>query len=865
MAIFRLAQDFFDTLTLEANPRRMFRSSSVDGVTGSVYLFAERSPIEKESKKTSVFNDRIYDEDSVDEFRANLVDSLRTEEQTNYAGSMEDYFTKVNQASSSSRKQKQLEIIRFTPSMRFTSDTLRKNVVRDVLFPYYRPNYPTLQWAYTNYHTLNFFTSSQVPTGSCLIYPASSASVSAANTTKLYLPSSSFTFDFYINPRYTTDVDTQEYHAGTLFHMSSSYAISLVSGSSVGVNGRPDGFRLMLQLSSSTDILPSRISLSASNNSRPVDDTYQGITTYNKSSGLGNKADLIFLSSDNSLKKNHWHHVGVRWAGTWNDGTGSFVIDGEEDATFVIPSASCMQETFLDPVGDPDTLFIGNFYNGWNNTDMGGLTSMFFNPEAAAKDGIKNLFGSDTSVGDPPVTAETFAHPLNAEVHVLKIYDTYRTLSQLLTSSASGSVSLEDNLIFYVPPYFVKETTARQVLQTPFQSTTTPTDDPFNVALSFSTGGHLMNLENFVREFVENDYPRLYNLTASVIDVQADPKPANTFLFATGSVRKRNLTLLPCDNGKLIQSWDLLKSGTVSTVPESGSLLNKYINDFGALDLSLISLRNLVSTSSLSPGLFQYAISGSQKAISQNINNGTLEGGRGAGNFRICDPDNSNILLGDYPDIITNGTLFEGVVGPTPSDPGIASGSILTILQRTRDNSSDEVVFFDISNMFYGNKIKPHSFSAEDSSVTGSGGKVSILLRDNGNGNLYRADALTKHAKWANVGDIIYEEGIAVIKSPNIPFFGKEQFEVNLTGEQNIHVLEVNVPCEAGMVNSSSNPAFQKLKPSDYASETADEFVYITGINFHDENLNVIARTNLAQPVVKRDIDRYKFRVKIDF
>ena len=73
------------------------------------------------------------------------------------------------------------------------------------------------------------------------------------------------------------------------------------------------------------------------------------------------------------------------------------------------------------------------------------------------------------------------------------------------------------------------------------------------------------------------------------------------------------------------------------------------------------------------------------------------------------------------------------------------------------------------------------------------------------------------------------------------------------------------VPCPAGQVNSSSNPQFQKLKPSSYASEVSDEFVYITGINFHDENLNIIARTNLAQPVVKRDIDKYMFRVKIDF
>ena len=41
--------------------------------------------------------------------------------------------------------------------------------------------------------------------------------------------------------------------------------------------------------------------------------------------------------------------------------------------------------------------------------------------------------------------------------------------------------------------------------------------------------------------------------------------------------------------------------------------------------------------------------------------------------------------------------------------------------------------------------------------------------------------------------------------------------------------------------------------------------VIITGINLHDDNLNVVARAVLAQPVVKRDEDRYLFRMKMDW
>jgi hypothetical protein len=88
---------------------------------------------------------------------------------------------------------------------------------------------------------------------------------------------------------------------------------------------------------------------------------------------------------------------------------------------------------------------------------------------------------------------------------------------------------------------------------------------------------------------------------------------------------------------------------------------------------------------------------------------------------------------------------------------------------------------------------------------------------------------------------------------------------VSLRGKQNVHVLEVLVPCETQMVNSSSNPQYKKLKPSDYASSTDESFVYITGLNLHDNNLNIVAKAVLAQPVIKSDSDQFMFRVKLDF
>ena len=881
----------------------------------------------------------------------------------NISPGMDEYVSLVNSSSASPVRQKRVEVVRFEPSFKDTKDTGRKRVVRNILFPYYRDVYPSCHWAYPNYHTLNFFTSSDVPSTSVLIYPCQTGSAETNSTDDFpYSAPNAFTFDFWINPRYTTDQPHTDFRAGTIMHLSSSYAVSLVSGSSKDINGYVDHYRIMLQLSESADIQPSSCSLAPANNSparsQPV--------TY------GIDQSHVYLSSDNALKRNNWHHVAIRWGGpNVNNGGGSFVIDGNLDAAFNIKSSSIMPSRFEPPMGDPDALFIGNYFHGNQDSDRLGtassgfititdaiqingtikiigndedktertyiadyaadfdnknddneyspkfyyggtagtaasraiaaaasltaainqefghlnkvtavqsentglitltqanqafpgdngnteitvaganvtstnfagggvgaaaLTAQFFNVNAAYENGVVNFFGAgsggpdgasqESTHLDPNEIKFKFGHPLNAEVHELRIWDSYKDIDSIVTGSKHGLTTLPSDLLFYVPPYFVKETKERAVLQTPFQSTRAVTNDPFNVAMSFGIGGRELNLPNFTREFVNGVYPRLWHLTSSEIPTQQQTALlANTFLYTRPSLRKRNLTVLPNDNGKFAPGFELLASGTVALNPISGSEVDRFVNDFGTLNYGFISLNDMVSTASLPEGLID--------------------------------------ITSD-----TRGTILNDLEGANPEDPGIAPGNILTILNRTRDNSSNEVEFFDASNLFYGNRIRPETYVIEDPNLTGSAGKVSMKLRDNGQGGLYRANCEGPHAKWNAVGSVLYEEGIAVIKSPNIPFFGKDDWRLQFEGEYNIHVLEVNIPCPKGTVNSSSNPNWKPYAPTSYDTENADQFTYITGINLHDENFNIIARANLAQPTVKRDTDGYLFRMRIDF
>ena len=800
MSLTRITDLNIERFELNANPRRTFTSSSISGVTGSVALFSDNSTAIADVLTTNSAGS-FFNDDTIENARAAASTALLA---GSGMGAAQQYLDVVNATTQSVRAKKRQEIIRSKPGTKLNKNFMKKVVVKNTLFPYYKHKYPTCDWAFTNYNSVNFITGSDLPTDSVLIYPAGTGTFADENT-NIYAPKSGFTFDFYINPRYTQFEDGQDFKAGTILHMSSCYAISLHTGSTISNDGKIDGFRLMLQLSQSAEIPPSNFGIDGTTITTPSDI----------------KSDLVFVSSENALKLNSWHHVAFRWGGlAFQGGTGSIVIDGGIDRKFEIPSSSVMQSSIetLGGLGDPDALFVGNFYEG-SNTGVDQIAG-FFNSNAAENEGV--MLFNENLTQDP--VEYSFTHPLNAELHDIKIYNEYRSLKAIKANAANGS-TLESSLKFYLPPFFVKETKARNVLQTPFMSTRGTTNDPFNVALSFGLGALSINLENYTRDFATGHYPRLLNLSSSAINTSfsEEGRDGNYILYTNASHAKRNLTILPNDNGRFYPNFSLVASGTSLSVPTSGSAEDKFVDFYGIRNETLVSLKNMIGLQVLP-------------------------------------------AFTETGDIETGSTFHEVLVGdPENVDPGVAPGNILTVLQRTRDNSSNEVAIFDISNMFYGDRIKPGTLVLTDSSITGSAGNMSVTVKDDGRGSLYRADASTEHALWANIGNVLYEEGLVVIKTPNLPFFGKDGFSAKFQGDRSVYVLEINIPAERSTADISTNPAYVPLKPTDYVNELSDQFSYLTGVQLHDENLNVIMRVNLAQPVIKRVEDRLVVRARLDF
>ena len=756
MTFFKLDKNNFEHFTLQTYPARTFVSGVNVGYTGAINVFTELSNTEYEVRNTALT--ATYNE-------ANFVGPAASDRLQ--------------------RKNSSKFIVRNIPDTDYTKNTIKKNTMIKTLMPYYRQFSPSMNFSFTNYHSLNFFTASYLPSNTALIYPALTGTfLNVISGT--YAVSNEFTFEFNVNPRYTFETD------GTILHHSSNYAISLVTGSKTFANGDPSHFRIKLQLSHSAGLLPNR--------------------SVPEANGGTHKNNLTFLSNDNVLVKNHWHNVQIVWHKDMNSGTGSFIVDGNGAGFFVVTSSVKPSNPRI-----PGALVVGNFYNG-NDTGANKLIN-FFNTTARTSYGTEDQAGA---VSDPTAANTPLNNPLNAEIHEIRIFKRRRTDDQLREYS-NKSLPLFDvestgaaGLVFYLPPFFTEETHIRNVRVSPFDFMYTTTERPFNTIMSFATNGYEVNLENYTRDFAQKQWPRLYNLvTASTGPNEAEG--VTNILLESGIHLKRNLTILPNDNGLFTPNFELLRSKMFYT----GSRQTRYSSfvsgpknpQFGD-----ITLLDMVSTA-------------------------TLE-----------------IL----PTVIT-GVSFDQLVGIKPHKLKGHPGDVFAIPQSTGDVSSNEICWFEISNLFYDKQIAPRSLTITDKHMTGSEKQFRITLKDDGYGNIYRADSITKHATWSSIGNIFYSEGIVLIKAPTLRNFGKDEFIMEFSGTHNVHVHRTYIKAPHGLVNSSSHPAYTSRVIDNRIMKNKTDNVTITGINLYNKDFNIVGKISLAQALEKFSSDEFLFRISMDW
>jgi hypothetical protein len=160
--------------------------------------------------------------------------------------------------------------------------------------------------------------------------------------------------------------------------------------------------------------------------------------------------------------------------------------------------------------------------------------------------------------------------------------------------------------------------------------------------------------------------------------------------------------------------------------------------------------------------------------------------------------------------------------------------------------------------------IKKDSLNILDDNVSGLGFKISVT--DDGRGVLYRNDCLTKVAKWNYVGNIFYSKGLIIINNPLLYSSFDENFSCKFDSEAYVHVSEINIPLDIDTVNLSQNKTYSSLlRKSESDIDSEESFVYITEVNLHDENFNIVARSSIARPIAKSDSDRFLIRLRMDY
>lgn len=631
----------------------------------------------------------------------------------------------------------------------------------------------------------------------------------------------SVTFEFWVKPT------KEQVSPGTICHLPDNHAIVLLPYSDSLSNGVYSRYKIGIYVQQAA-----AVSASPS-----VSDS----TTAGSSNAGIYVTDAVF-TLDN------WSHVAIRWSEKFNNGLLSVYVDGKletsttEDGVFA-GSRTGLVNTSL-AVTSESTYTIG----GWQGISFDNVWGSY-----AEEQNLKAITSNPPNFNTGYSIDSTFQ--LKSELTEFRVWNKARTIFEILQTQKKGLESITD-LRCYIPfqfdpidnvPQFSRYSWAplgtsknkNDYYKSAEKSTIGGTSGllsynkvPFCTNNAFIGGIPFVQVHSFFRELVNSNHPVItsmpnFSTDTTYIRTTDDQAYVNEFGLLKNIMnnwksydwlRFINSIILPCDNGSFIPSSTLnskklnynqnpgkiLMSGT-----SIGSTTSKYeIKNF--LNDEVFSVDDVLST--LDPMAFA--------------------------TFDIDRSDGSQTSFQQYG----TETLVEEEK------------------LRDADFLSPLGIVINIPQLYYGNRIKHESIKLK---FNFHKNRKQVTIVDF-NGSLYRLDS-TSETKCSKVGMVDYTNGILCIFNPLLTSLGIDNFDISFEGSKNMHVMQLDIPCSAGVANVSSNPGYKKLKASTNANENDGETTYISTIYLHDSNLNIVGKVNLAQPVLKREEDSFIFRVKVDF
>ena len=770
----------------------------------------------------------------------------------------------------------------------------KKNIIKNVFYKKYK-SISTINefynYGFSNYNSLNFFTLGVHPDytldetiakkthKTCVVFPNPEGNTYTPDTMKG--DNAEYTISFWLNPR-RSNVNGFDYNSGTILHIPGLIGVYLVKGTSLNEFGFVDKFRLLLETSTDSYTMPDATMLS--NNAATVSDS-----------------KLSVITDDNILNKNSWHHISI----VYKNKLMRLYVDGKPALENV---------TNIDDMSPPlaandfaKTIFIGNrldytlsaewndnVYNYYFGSDAADEFSCFDNGVVSGRSNAISALSPNLPNFEDALNLNTsLSTALNAEIADLRIYSKVRLEKQIQLDMKEyiEDLTADDQLdiLFYLPLYFVPETRKRYVDIIYGTKSNVNITGPVNPYLSHRILGHEVSVEHFLNDFVNKYRPFIEgvgsaNLSATSVSGQAltnehiNTKINKAFVSddTTKNLRQnnhilRNHLILPNDNGLTLPSWKLIEN----IYPDlKDSIFYKDTN--GDTVKGLVSVNEIIDSQRINNTSFD--------PISLNFRNGSLyrknrkpdssinkENISLYGGVNVDDIENEEQalnVLSPLGAIILKPCIFntQNPIATIPVDEfPLEFRRNLVLYEMTSYIGDTYGPIFEIPNAFYSKKIKEETIELEDLDIAGTAGALQFKLKDNASGGMYRADCLTEHAKWNYVGHVFRSEGFISLLHPSLASFGEISFSAKFKGEHGLNVFEINVPCYTGELNVSQNKSYKKIKPTNYFSDSTEDFVFIDTINLHDENLNIIAKANLSQPLSKRLSDKYNFRLKLDY
>ncbi len=738
----------------------------------------------------------------------------------------------------------------------FSSGSMALSLSERILEPYYKVQNSAIGSKFVNFNCMSFFEPSGLKPA--LIYRAETE-LNNNNVLEYIYQSRSgdFSIEFYIKLRDTLKT-------GTVIHYPGHFSVSVLTGSEKNASGFATNYSLGLAIGSA-------VTLSSAD------------TPYNLTFGTTSQTQ----KSQSTIVKDYWHHCAITYKRSTGDT--SIYIDGKLSSRFKHARGIATTDTY-------NGLIIGSYYNG-STSDLPKLTS----------DQIQGHGSLQQRAED--VASSNFDCHLNADIHEVRIWNKVineKQIAQYMNTTYTGSYADHRNrgLMLYVPglfdvdyrylhthvvnPEFNKydARTKNQPSGFRFSYGNNSTPDFGTVAYTGQIAANIsdlselfdrvtpgvtkkliaapyntnhanignfanVNIQGFLKDFANINFPHCHHLSESLGNFNSDLEVLNVYepfyntnadltssFNQTLGHQARNCFILPCDNGNFRPDYNTLFHATGSNFLSHDGF---YINtkNIGDLDDLLDSRLFFIDDVFAQRGTFN-----SPESF-ENTQGADSRYNSGIDLFVIDDDQiNQDILNFDQPT-----TAGEGGAMSDFFDTSDFPGQLTTVVT--------------IPQLYYGRRIKPGSLKL--SSHLYNNNQAQIELRDNGYGVLYRHQASGSIADWNKVGDVFYGEGLIYIRHPSLYGFSDSDMTLEFKSESQVNVFETSIPCVSAQFNSSSNPNYNKLRPSLNDNETAEDFVYISTVYLHDNNLNVVGKAKLAQPVIKRPDNKYLFRVKLDY